>query len=286
MLFQRWHVRNKLRGVKVYSLVGPSGSGKSYRAGYVMEKYSVDILVDDGLIIRNQKILCGKTAKNAKNILDAVSTAIFIDEMHRREAQQQLTDESFKRILLIGTSDKMIRKICHALLLPLPHKRIAIEEITTEEERQLAIKQRESRQSHIVPAPVMEVQQMFPSILAKSLNVIIRRSIGFFKRDQLIKKSIVRPAYSDQGDIRISRKGLTNIVEHCIKEHISKLELERITIHEGEEDISINIYVALNREVSDPPSYLPDLQKHIIQSIQDFSGIIIGKLNIIIDNIQ
>ena len=286
MPFQRWHLRNKLRGAKVYSLVGPSGSGKSYRAGYVLEQHSIDILVDDGLIIRDQKILCGKTSKNAENIFDAVGTAIFADEMHRREAQQLLAEERFKRILLIGTSDKMIRKICHALLLPLPYTRIAIEEITTDEERQVAIKQRESKQSHVVPAPVMEVQQMFPKILAKSLNVIIRRSMGFFKRDQLIKKSIVRPAYSDQGDIRISKKGLTNMVEHCIKEHISKVELERILIHENEEDISIDIHIALNRETSDPARYLPDLQKHIIQSIRDFSGIIIKKLNIIIDNIQ
>ena len=285
MFLQRWQWRNKLRGVKVYALVGPSGSGKSYRAGYVIEKHAIDILVDDGLIIRNQKILCGKTAKNAENIFDAVGTAIFADEIHRREAQRLLSEEKFKRILLIGTSDKMIRKICHALLLPLPHHRIGIEEITSDAERTLALKQREAQQSHVVPAPVMEVNQMFPRILAKSLNVIIRRSMGFFKRDQVIKKSIVRPAYGNQGDIRISKEGLTNIVQHCIEEHMSQVSLDRVAIREGEDDLLIDIHVSIQRETPDPARLLPDLQEYIIRSIQEFTGIIIRKVNIIIDNI-
>ena len=285
MLFQRWHWRSKLRTSKVFALVGTSGSGKSHRAGFVMEKHGIDILVDDGLIIRDQKILCGKTAKNADNIFDAVGTAIFADEIHRKEAQRVLGEERFKRILLVGTSDKMIRKICHALLLPLPHTRIDITEITTTEERVTALKKREQGQSHVVPVPVMEMNQVFPKMLARSLNLIIRKSVGFFKKDRVIQKSIVRPTYSHQGDIKISEEGLKNIVELCIRERTDQISLERVFIHEDDESVSIDIYISIQRAAPNPSQLLPNLQEHIIRSVQEFTGIIIRKLNIIIDNI-
>ena len=40
----------------VYALVGESGTGKSFRAKLLAESYGIDAIIDDGLLIQNDKI--------------------------------------------------------------------------------------------------------------------------------------------------------------------------------------------------------------------------------------
>src|SRR5690554_1237243 len=49
----------KLKGVKVYALVGRSGTGKSFRSKLVAEKHNIDLIIDDGLLIRDERIIAG-----------------------------------------------------------------------------------------------------------------------------------------------------------------------------------------------------------------------------------
>lgn len=56
------------RGVKVYALIGKAGTGKSFRAKLVAQKYRIELIIDDGLLIRDQKIICGKSAKRRRPI--------------------------------------------------------------------------------------------------------------------------------------------------------------------------------------------------------------------------
>jgi len=51
------HTLFLLRGVKSYALVGSSGTGKSFRAKLVAQKYGIDLIIDDGLLIRGDQIL-------------------------------------------------------------------------------------------------------------------------------------------------------------------------------------------------------------------------------------
>ena len=48
------------RGMQVYALVGESGTGKSFRAKLLAQKYGISALIDDGLLIQDDKILAGK----------------------------------------------------------------------------------------------------------------------------------------------------------------------------------------------------------------------------------
>ena len=41
----------------VFALVGESGTGKSFRAKLLAESYGIDAIIDDGLLIQNDKIL-------------------------------------------------------------------------------------------------------------------------------------------------------------------------------------------------------------------------------------
>lgn len=74
-----------LRGVQVMGLVGRSGTGKSFRAQLLAQKFGIDIIIDDGLLIRDQNILAGRSAKREKGKITAVKTALFTDNAHSME---------------------------------------------------------------------------------------------------------------------------------------------------------------------------------------------------------
>ena len=49
--------------MEVYALVGPSGTGKSYRAISFANEMGILYILDDGLLIKDNRILAGVSAK-------------------------------------------------------------------------------------------------------------------------------------------------------------------------------------------------------------------------------
>ena len=78
----------------IYALVGESGTGKSYHAKLVAQKYGLTALIDDGLLIKNGKIIAGSSAKKEKSRIMAVRRAIFILPGHAAEAREALEREA------------------------------------------------------------------------------------------------------------------------------------------------------------------------------------------------
>ena len=64
--------------MKVVAFVGPSGTGKSFRAIGVAHDHHCDGIIDDGLLIEGTKILAGTSAKTEQNKVQAVKRAIFM----------------------------------------------------------------------------------------------------------------------------------------------------------------------------------------------------------------
>ena len=71
-------VKGRLQGMHVYALVGKSGTGNSFRAKLLAEKIGVPYIVDDGLLIHDNTILAGKSAKQEKNYISAIKFYIII----------------------------------------------------------------------------------------------------------------------------------------------------------------------------------------------------------------
>ena len=92
---------SKLRGVKVYALVGRSGTGKSHHSKLLAQKHHIDLIIDDGLLIKGDRILAGRSAKRDPNFITAVRTAVFDDDSHREDVQAALLREKYKKILII-----------------------------------------------------------------------------------------------------------------------------------------------------------------------------------------
>ena len=66
--------------VKAYAFVGPSGTGKSYRAQMVAGENDINFIIDDGLLIKDNEVVAGTSAKKAPTKIETVRHALFINE--------------------------------------------------------------------------------------------------------------------------------------------------------------------------------------------------------------
>ena len=66
--------------MKVYSLTGKSGTGKSYRAISLSQELNIEAIIDDGLFIYRNVIAAGISAKRQDTKMGAIKTALFLDE--------------------------------------------------------------------------------------------------------------------------------------------------------------------------------------------------------------
>lgn len=190
----------KLKGVKVYALVGKSGTGKSFRSKLVAEKYNIDLIIDDGLLIKGDRIIAGRSAKREQNFLTAVRTALFDEDDHQKQTLDALQKEKYQRILIIGTSEKMVHKIAARLKLPEIEKIFHIEDIATKEEIETAMRIRFSEGKHVIPVPTIEITRNYPQIVYDSMRVFFknRAKLPWGKR-RAFEKTIVRPEFSKYG---------------------------------------------------------------------------------------
>ena len=277
-----------LKPCTVYALVGESGTGKSFRSKLLAEKYGIDSIIDDGLLIQNDKILAGHSAKREKTYMGAVRVALFDDKEHRDEIARALKKAHIKKILILGTSEKMVLKIAMRLQLPQPQKIIRIEDIATREEIEKAIKSRQVEGKHVIPVPSIEIKRNYPQIFSNSIKVFFRKNKLFTKKDQndgkLFEKSIVQPEFSKKGRIEISEAALTQMVMHCVSECDEAVRVKKMTIKTDSRGyrIIILIDVPFGTQLT---GKLHKLQQYIIDKIESYTGILIEEVSIVIDKI-
>lgn len=272
----------------IYALVGESGTGKSFRAKLIAEKHGLDAIIDDGLLIQNDKILAGHSAKKEKTYMGAVRAALFDNKEHRDEIARTIRKNHIKKILILGTSEKMAMKIATRLQLPQPQKFIHIEEIATQEEIQKAVKSRQIEGKHVIPVPSIEIKKNYPQIFSNAIKVFFRKKNIFSKKNQnngkLFEKSIVQPEFSKKGRIEISEAALTQMVMHCVLENDSQVRVKKMTIKTDKRGykIIITIDVPFGTQLT---GKIHNLQQYIIDKIESYTGILIEEVSIVIDKI-
>jgi len=276
---------SKIRNTRVIALVGKSGTGKSFRSQLLVEKFNIDILIDDGLIIKDQKILAGISAKKEKTYLSAVKTALFEDSIHRKEAINILRTIKPKNILLLGTSQKMILHICQQLSLPNPAKIITIEDISSAQDINTALSQRKYFGKHVIPIPALTVHQKYPRLIVESLKVFFHRRFRLFQRKKSYEKSAVQPEFSSGSNISISQEALQQMLQYCIAEFDTSITLTKILLKKQGNNFHADLYVEVPYRF-DSSSSLFKLREYILRSIERYSRIPLEDLNITVSKIK
>jgi uncharacterized alkaline shock family protein YloU/adenylate kinase family enzyme len=276
-----------LRRIKVYALIGESGTGKSFRAKLVAQKYGIDFIIDDGLLIRDNRILAGHSAKKEKTFLAAVKVALFDEKAHRDEVARKLQSEKISKILVLGTSEKMVNKIAARLQLPPPGKIIKIEDIASQEDIERAIRTRRIEGKHVIPVPSIEVKRNYPGIFYDAIRIFKRR-IGLAalgSTPKVHEKSVVRPEYSKRGKVIISEAALSQMVIHCVDEYNTSIKIKKMVVKDDDAGyrLVITIDVPFGLQLG---GNIHALQQYVIENIERYTGILIEEVNIIIDKIR
>ena len=231
--------------IKVYAFVGPSGTGKSYRAQMVANSRDIEYIIDDGLLICGNEVVAGISAKKAPTKIETVKNALFQDEAKKKEIQEVFRKKHPKSILILGTSDGMVQKIASNLGLPEICETIYITDVATEEEMETARRIRVTQGKHVIPVPTFAIKKDFSGYLLDPLQIF--KSTGSGNDPYIAEKSLIRPAFSYMGNFTISDTAIKQIIEIVLEKTkgIHKLHRAIIRKHEGGYGDGIYIYLEL-----------------------------------------
>lgn len=272
----------------VYALVGESGTGKSYHAKLVVEKYGLSAIIDDGLLIQDDKIIAGHTAKHEKTYMGAVRIALFDDKEYRDEVAKAIRVNKIKKILIIGTSEKMAKKIAERLQISPPEKIIDIHSIASDEEIQAAIHSRNIEGRHVIPVAAVQIKRSYPQIFVKSLQDFFTHKGKFNTTagngSKVWEKSVVAPEFSKKDRVELSEAAVTQMVVKCTKELNDKINIKKMVIKTSTTGykLIVTVDVPFDRQLT---VLIHDMQKCITDYLERNSGILIEDVSIIIDKI-
>ena len=197
--------------IKVYAFVGPSGTGKSYRAQMVASEKNINFIIDDGLLIKDNEVIAGESAKKAPTKIETVKHALFYREEEKQEIIKALKKYKPESILILGTSDGMVKKIAENLGLPEISETIYITDVATKQEMETARRIRVTEGKHVIPVPTFEIKKDFSGYLLDPLQIF--KSKGKGQKPYISEKSIIRPTFSYMGKFTISDTVFRQILE-------------------------------------------------------------------------
>ena len=216
----------------------------------------------------------------------AVKVALFDQKAHRDEIAKKLQGEKTRKILILGTSERMVNKIAARLQLPVPTKIIKIEDIASREEIDRAIRSRRIEGKHVIPVPSIEVKRNYPNIFYKAINIFKEKTgpVNIGATPSVHEKSLVRPEYSKRGKVIISEGALSQMVIHCVDEYNKDIRIKKIVVRDDEMGYRLvtKIDVPYGTQLG---GNIHELQQYIIDNIERYTGILIEEVNIIIDKI-
>jgi len=193
--------------MEIYALYGTSGTGKSSSALELAHRMNIDAIIDDGILIYEGRKVAGTSAKYEKTKIQAVKRAIFHYQEHASDVRRMLQQLQPGRILILGTSRRMIERITEALGLTAPIEYIPIESIKAPREIEAARYVRETLGKHVIPIPRVEVEKDFLQRLVSSAQKIFSS-----KKEVIGETTVVHPSFTG-GRIVIHPQVLRKIVE-------------------------------------------------------------------------
>ena len=271
-----------IKDIKVFAFVGPSGTGKSYRAQMVAAENDIHFIIDDGLLIKDNEVIAGNSAKKAATKIETVKKALFLQEGQSKEIQEALKKYKANSILLLGTSDGMVEKIAENLKLPKISKIIYITDVATEEEMETARRIRVTEGKHVIPVPTFEIKKDFSGYLLDPLQIFKSRGNG--QKPYISEKSIIRPTFSYMGNFTISDNVFKQLVEYLAikQEEVTRVLKTRVR----SSDIGAVIYMEVEVKYGcNVVETLKDFKQKAIREIENWTAMNVAEMDVVAKSI-
>lgn len=229
--------------IRVVAFVGPSGTGKSHRAQMVAKSRGIEYIIDDAILIHQNRLVAGTSAKRANTKIEAVKRALFSVEGQAEEMKAAIKSRKPESILVLGTSDDMVHKIVTNLELPEISETVYIQDVSSPQEIALARSARMAEGKHVIPVPTFEIKKDFSGYLLDPLQIFRWRGKG--TAPFMTEKSIIRPTFSYLGNYTISDNVLRNIIEYISKDVEGIYKIQKIKIENYPDGMVAYIEVTL-----------------------------------------
>ncbi|KPU43644.1 hypothetical protein OXPF_30860 [Oxobacter pfennigii] len=268
--------------MKVYGLIGRSGSGKSHRAQQVSKEYNIEYIIDDGLLINGNKVIAGKSAKKESTKLGAVKRAVFNDKEHMEIMKKALLEYSPEKVLILGTSDSMVERIAQKLGLPEITQKIYIEDIATQREIDIATRIRKEQGKHVIPVPTFAIKKDFSGYFIDSIK-------GLTKKDREtsddMEKTVVRPTFSYLGKYTIANSVIKSMVSCGAMKIPGVHKVLKVTVENTNDELIISMDISI-----DYGTILPQIAARVKESVKNdieyMTAFNISEINIYIKSIN
>ena len=269
--------------MRVYAFVGPSGTGKSYRAQMVAGENNIEYIIDDGLLVNENEVVAGTSAKKAPTKIETVRHAIFIEEDEKNEMKEAIKKLNPESILILGTSDGMVEKIAENLGLPKIEKTVYIQDVATEKEMKTARNIRVTEGKHVIPVPTFEIKKQFSGFILDPLQIF--KSKGSGNKPYVSEKSIIRPTFSYLGNFTIADTVFRQIIEYLAKkdEGIAKVIRTRVESYEDGTSIYMEVSIVYGVNVID---CLNNFKEKSIKEIERLTTMNIESIKVVAKTIE
>jgi len=264
--------------LRVVGFIGPSGTGKSHRATWVAKERGIDFIIDDGILIRGNRIVAGRSAKREATKIASVKCALFQSDEHAHDVKRALELYKPSALLILGTSEGMVEKIASRLEVGPVNEKIYITDVASEFEINLAKSTRMQQGKHVIPVPTFEIKKDFSGYFLDPLQIFKRKGKGSY---QLVgEKSVVRPTFSYLGKYTISDYTVYQIIEHVVSkiEGVSRISRFRAENHPDGIYIEMDLILIYGYIIK---PLLRKIQKDVSEEVERLTALNIKALNLV-----
>lgn len=266
--------------METYALYGPSGTGKSTSALHLAHNEQILAIIDDGILIYRGRKIAGVSAKYEKTTIQAIKRAIFFYKDHAEDVRHAIQKNHINKILILGTSKKMVERIAKALEIePIEHY-IPIDEIRSSSEIKAALYTRQMEGKHVIPIPYIQVEQdFFSRLIAHGKKIFSQR------KEVIGENTIVQPDFQS-GRIHINESVLKKIIILSCSSLSDQIQFGKIDVALSDKP-TVTVHVQLAVSIGTDLLMLGDeIRKQILNAYVEHLNIELNTAHVIIDKIH
>lgn len=268
--------------MEIFALIGHSGTGKSHHAPVLAKKYNIEYIIDDGLLIKGNVILAGRSAKRETTRFGAIKRALLKDPEHSREVRDKLAEIKPGRLLILSTSRRMADVIANNLELSNPSYYFTIEEISDPESIKTALAIRASDNRHVIPLPTFAIKKDFPGYIIDPLRSFFSLPAPHADREP-VERSVIRPIYSALGGFYIAEHVIIDLVEFIVSRLPGIHKVLHVDLVNGTSKVVLEIDVAI--DLARTPkmridTLLNEVQMTVKEEIEFQTGFYLDEVNV------